>query len=132
MIIDGIGKLRARLKNWGCWLNHEAEIAPAHERCISLESRYIPEAGEVFDDETIVPATDEPELCEIRLTPNVPDAEAMNELIRTLDHLQQYSLAVTYGGAPCVMRWRRVGDHVMERLLHMAELELSVMLRKRA
>lgn len=131
-MIDGIGKLRTRLKNWGAWLNYEAEIAPHDTRCISLESRHIPEAGETWDDSTIVPAMQEPEPDEIAITPNVPDAEALNELIRELDHIQQYALAVTYGGAPCVMRWRRVGDHVMARSLDMAEMLLAEMLRKSA
>ena len=129
---DGNEKLRIRLKNWGCWLNHDAEIAPKGARCISLESRHIPDSGEIWDEQTIVPATDEPEPEEISLTPNVADAEAMNSLIRRLDHILQYSLAVTYGGAPCVMRWRRIGDHVMARSLDMAEMLLAEMLRKSA
>jgi hypothetical protein len=127
-----VGKLRTRLKNWGCWLNYEADIAPRGERCISIESKYIPEAGEVFDDQTIVTATDEPDLCEIRLTPNVTDAEAIHLYIRKLSHLQQYALALTHGGAPCVMRWRRMGDHVMSHSLEMAEIELLKMLSKSA
>ncbi|MHB1098359.1 MAG: hypothetical protein ACYCZR_02275 [Burkholderiales bacterium] len=121
-MIDGIGKLRARLRNWGDWLNWEAEIAPKGARCISLESRHIPEAGEVWDEDR-EPATP---------TPNVPDAESMNLLIRQLEHIQQYALAMTYGGAPTVMRWRRVGDHVMAHSLDMAEMMLAEMLRKTA
>lgn len=131
-MIDGIGKLRIRLKNWGCWLNYDADIAPHDAMCISLESRYQPDAGEVWGDETIVPALPEPEPDEIHLTPNVADAEAMNAMIRELDHILQYSLAVTYGGAPTVMRWRRVGDHVIARSLDMAELLLCEALKKSA
>ena len=121
-MIDGIGKLRARLSNWGNWLNWEAEIGPRGARCISIESRHLPDAGEVWEEDP------EPSMP----TPDVPDAEALNELIRELDHIQQYALAVTYGGAPCVMRWRRVGDHVMARSLKMAEMLLAEMLRKSA
>ena len=130
--MDSIGKLRTRLENWGCWQNYEAEIAPRGERCMSIESKYIPEAGEVFDEQTIVTAANEPELREIRLTPNVADAEALHLHIQKLSHLQQYVLALTHGGAPCVMRWRRLGDHVVEHSLKMAEVELLKMLVKSA
>ena len=44
---DGMGRLRSRLRNWGVWLNWEAEIGPKPARCISLESRYLAEAGEL-------------------------------------------------------------------------------------
>lgn len=116
-----IGKLRARLLNWGFWLQHEADIGPKHPRCISLESRYIAEAGDVWDD-------DEPPTP----TPNVPDAEIMDAHIRQLECLQQYVLAVTYGGMPTVMRWRRVGEHQMQHALDMAEVLLYEALEKRA
>lgn len=122
-----LSQLRSRLKNWGAWLNHDADIGPRGARCISLESRYITESGEIWDDETIVPATD---LDVVQMTPNVADAEAINLLIRQLDHLQQYSLAITYGGAPVVMRWRRVGEHQMQHALEMAEVLLGEMMRK--
>lgn len=118
---NGIGKLRARLVNWGHWLNHEAEITPRGAVCISIESRHIPELGDVCSDP-------EP----IQPTPDVPDAEALNLLIRELDTIQQYALAVTYGGLPCVFRYRRVGDHVMQRSLEMAELLLYEATRRRA
>ena len=119
---DGIGKLRARLLNWGAWLSWEAEIGPAYPRCISLESRHVPEAGDVWDD------PDEP----TRPTPNVSDAEAMEAHIRQLECLHQYCLAVTYGGQPTVMRWRRVGEHQMKHALELAELLLYEAMKKRA
>lgn len=118
---DGIWKIRARLRNWGNWVNHDADIGPKGAVCISIESRHIPELGDVCSDP-------EP----LQPTPDVPDAEALNLLIRELDQVQQYALAVTYGGLPCVFRYRRVGDSVMQRSLEMAELLLYEMARKRA
>lgn len=118
---DGIGKLRARLRNWGHWCNHDADIGPRGAVCISIESRHIPDLGDVWD---------EPE--PIQPTPDVPDAEALNLLIRELDQIQQYALAVTYGGMPCVFRFRRIGDHVMQRSLEMAELLLYEATKRRA
>lgn len=116
-----MSKLRARLLNWGVWLSWEAEIGPKGARCISLESRYVPELGEVWaDDDPVMP------------TPNVADAEQMEAHIRQLDCLQQYALAVTYGGAPTVMRWRRVGEHAMAHALEQAEFLLYESMRKSA
>lgn len=116
-----LSKLRARLLNWGYWLNYDADIGPKGARCISLESRHIPEAGEVWEDsEPAIP------------TPNVADAEMLEAHIRQLDCIQQYALAVTYGGAPTVMRFRRVGEHAMQNSLEQAEFLLYEALRKRA
>lgn len=116
-----LSKLRARLLNWGAWLNWEAEIGPRGAKCISLESKYIPELGEVWsDDEPTMP------------TPNVADAEMLEAHIRQLECLQQYALAVTYGGAPTVMRWRRVGEHAMAHALEQAEFLLYESMKKRA
>ena len=120
-MIDTIGKLRARLRNWGIWCNHENEIGPQPARCISLESRHVPEAGDVWaEDEPCPPC------------PDVPDAEALHLHIRALCRMQQYALAVEYGGAPCVMRWRRVGEHNHRHSLEMAELLLYESLKKTA
>lgn len=119
---DGIGKLRARLRNWGNYQHYLASIGPEPVRCISLESRYIPDAGNVWDDD------DEPP----RPTPDVPDAEALHLHIRELCEMQQYALAVEYGGTPCVMRWRRVGEHVLQHSLEMAEVLLYEAMKKRA
>lgn len=119
---DGIGKLRARLLNWGVWLNWEAEIGPDDAKCISLESRHIPDSGDVWDD------ADEPSLP----TPNVSDAEVMEAHIRQLECLQQYCLAVTYGGMPSVFRFRRVGEHVMQQQLELAEVLLYEATKRRA
>ena len=121
-MIDGMGKLRARLLNWGYWLAHDADIGPKPSRCISLESRYIAEAGDVWDD------ADEPPTP----TPNVSDAEAMEAHIRQLEWLQRYVLAVTYGGMPAVFKFRRIGDHVLAQQLDIAEALLYEMLKKRA
>jgi hypothetical protein len=119
---DGIGKLRARLLNWGVWLNWEAEIVPDGARCVSLESRHIPDSGDVWND------ADEPTLP----TPNVSDAETMESHIRQLEWIQQYCLAVTYGGMPCVFRFRRIGEQVMAHQLELAELLLYESLKRRA
>ena len=121
-MIDGIGKLRTRLLNWGVWLNWEAEIGPKPARCISLESRHVPDSGEVWDD------ADEPTMP----TPNVSDAETMEAHIRQLECIQQYCLAVTYGGMPAVFRFRRIGEHVMKQQLDLAEVLLYESLRKTA
>jgi len=118
---DGIGKIRARLRNWGVWLNWEAEIIPDGARCVSLESKHIPETGEVWSD-------DEPSMP----TPDVSDAEAMEAHIRHLECIQQYCLAVTYGGLPTVFRFRRVGEQVMAQQLAMAEVLLYEATRRRA
>ena len=119
---DGIGRLRARLLNWGYWLQHENDIGPRPARCISLESRYIAEAGDVFDDE------DAPTVP----TPNVSDAELLQAHIRNLEWLQQYCLAIAYGGMPTVFRFRRIGEYVMEQQLILAETMLYESLRKTA
>ena len=120
--MDGMGKLRARLLNWGYWLQHENDIGPKPAHCISLESRYIAEAGDVFDDEAAPTVP----------TPNVSDAEKMEAHIRELEWLQRYVLAVTYGGMPAVFRYRRIGEHVLAQQLEMAELLLYESLRKTA
>ena len=114
-------QLYARLSNWGCWLTYEAEIGPAGARCISIESRHLPDAGDVWD---------EVEPCQ--QTPDVPDAEAMQQLIRQLDHVEQVCLAQHYGGIPAVFRYRRIGEHAMQKLLENAEIMLCDMLRKTA
>ena len=109
--MDNLAKLRARLVNWGNWCNWEAEIAPDDARCVSIESRYVPELGDVWTEtEPSHPA------------PDVPDAESMNEIIRKLDKNIQYALALTYGGVHCVMRHRRMGEHNIEHSLKMAEV----------
>lgn len=120
---DGMGRIRARLLNWGVWLNWEAEIGPDGARCVSLESRHIPDSGDVWDDIDAEPSLP---------TPNVSDAEIMEAHIRQLEWVQQYCLAVTYGGMPCVFRFRRIGEHQMKHALDMAEILLYEMLKKRA
>lgn len=112
------GTLYRRLRNWGEWLNYEAEIAPADARCVSLESRYIAEAGEVWDPS------------EPRSIPDVIDAEAMQAMVRTLDVIEQYALAVRYGGMPCVMRFRRMSGVVHDKMADNAERALEAMLKK--
>lgn len=103
-------------------MNWDAQSGPAPARCISLESRYLAEAGDVFDDEV------DPTMP----VPNVPDAEIMEAHIRQLEYMEQYCLAVVYGGMPCVMRFRRVGEYVMEQMIANAEANLYEMLKKRA
>lgn len=112
--------LYRRLRNWGHWLNYEADIGPKGARCISIESRHMPDAGDVWEP-------DEPEII-----PDVPDAEAINILIRELDTVEQYALSVRYGGMPCVIRWRRMSGAVHDKLADNAEILLCEMLRKSA
>ena len=114
------GTLYRRLRNWGEYLSYEAEIGPADARCISIESRYIPEAGDVFEPS------------EPRSIPDVTDAEAMQVLIRALDVVEQYALAVRYGGMPCVMRFRRMSGAVHDKLADNAEVLLAERLKKSA
>lgn len=124
---DGIGKLRARLRNYGYWVLHESEVGPAAPRCISLESRHIPDAGDVFEPVISIPM------------PNVADAEKLHEHIKRLDHMQQYCLIARImcmigmeSEYPAVFKLRRVGDYAMEKLADMAEETLDEMLKKRA
>lgn len=106
--------LRAKLVNWGEWLKYESDIGPTPVRAVSLESRYIPEAGDVFDDEPISRIT----------APCVADAEALQRLISGLELMMQYALAVRYAGYPAVMRMRRVGEHAMVKLADNGEIIL--------
>ncbi len=115
------GKLHARLRNWGEYLTWEADIGPKGARCISIESRHIPELGEVWDDPDPVQAT-----------PDVADAEAMQALIRKLDWLEQHCLALHWGGIPAVFRHRRISEAVMTKMLANAETLLVEMMRKSA
>lgn len=119
IIVDA--SLRKRLRNWGEWLNFEAEIGPAPDRCRSLESRCIPDTGEVWD-----------EVVELHIVPDVTDAEVMERLIRQLGCAERWALAMRYGGAGAVMRWRRMGEHALERLADNAEITLMDFLRKSA
>jgi hypothetical protein len=114
-------RLTVRLRNWGDWLGHDAHIGPKPQCCISIESRYIGELGDVWT---------EPEPPSI--TPDVSDAEAMQELIRKLDCIEQHCLALRYGGLPTVMRWRRVSEAAMNRMADNAEILLVEMMRKSA
>lgn len=114
-------QLQTRLLNWGNYQHYLASIGPDPVRCLSYESRYIQEAGNVWDDDETT-----------RPTPNVADAEALDLYIRELSGLHRYALALEYGGAPCVLRWRRMGAYVHSHSLALAEVELCEMMRKRA
>lgn len=123
--MEGMGKLRARLLNYGYWVLHEADVGPAAPRCISLESRYMPDAGDVFEATVVRPM------------PNVADAERLHEHIKRLEHMQQYCLIariMTMIGMeseyPAVFRMRRVGDYAMQKLADMAEENIRESLRK--
>lgn len=109
-----LNDLHGELRNWGHWLNDDSRLGPATVHCGSYESRYLPEAGHVWDEDL------EPS----RATPNVADAEAMHVRVRKLDALEQYALAVLYGGYSAVFRYRRIGDSVMKKLLDNAEARL--------
>lgn len=113
--------LRKRLNNWGIWLNFEAEIGPAPDRCRSLESRSLPETGDVWAAEV-----------ELHIIPDVTDAEVMESLIRQLQCAERWALAMRYGGAGAVMRWRRMSEYALEKLADNAEVTLADFLRKSA
>ena len=124
---DSIGKLRARLINYGYWLMYDAAIAPEGTRCVSLESRFNPEAGDVFEAVEVMP------------TPNVSDADALHMLIKQLDNMTQYCLVARImemigqpSEYPAVFRMRRVSDHAMKKLADNAEVFLYESLKKRA
>ena len=112
-------RLILRLKNWGEWLGYEANIGPAPEKCVSIESRYLGELGDVWD---------EPEPPSI--TPDVSDAEALHQLIRQLDSVEQHCLALRYGGLPAVFRYRRISEAALQRMADNAEILLMDMLKK--
>lgn len=114
-------RLVVRLRNWGDWLGYDAHIGPSHPCCISIESRHIPETGEVWDDPE--PPT---------ITPDVSDAEAMQQLIRNLDQVEQHCLALRYAGMPSVFRFRRISEAALNRMADNAEILLMDMLRKSA
>lgn len=113
------GTLYRRLRNWGEWLNYDAQIGPKPARCISIESRHIPDTGDVWEEDR-----------ECEAAPDVPDAEAMQALVRTLDVVEQCALAVRYGGMPCVMRFRRMSGVVHDKMADNAEILLEAMLKK--
>ena len=113
-------KLRQHLHNWGDWLNHDAEIGPAPERCISIESTYVPEAGDVFETDR-----------ETHAIPNVADAEAINRHIQRLDYLQVFCLSLRYGGIPAVIRMRRISEDVQNKQADNAETLLADIIGKR-
>ena len=106
-------KLRLRLINWGIWLNYEADLGPKSTCCKSLESRHLADTGDVWAEDDPSP-----------IVPNVTDAEDLHALIVGLDIMQQYALAVRYGGSPAVFRVRRVGEHAMRKLADNAEILL--------
>lgn len=114
-------KLRKRLNNWGDWLNYDAEIGPAPDKCRSLESRCLAEAGDVFDDERLP-----------TVVPDITDAENMQSLIRTLDCAERWALAIRYGGECSVMKWKRMDEHALCKLADNAEVLLSDMVREAA
>lgn len=111
--------LARRLVNWGLWCNYEAETGPEYPRCCSFESTHIAEVGDTTTDDR---RAENP-------VPDIDDAEKMDKLIKQLNRNEQYVLALTYGGAPAVMRWRRLGDFVMRRALDSAFEHLQVMLK---
>lgn len=115
-------RLAWRLRNWGNWLNFQTDIGPPLVKCVSIESRHIAEAGEVWEDE---PSPPQP-------IPDVTDAEQMEKLISGLGLMERYCLAVRYAGYPAVIRMRRVGDRAMDKLADNGEILLFEMLRKRA
>jgi hypothetical protein len=116
------GRFYARLRNWGDWLCYDASIGPMDAVCISIESRHIPEAGEVWEDD--------PEPAQV--IPDVTDAEAIHALVRQLDTMEQICLAMRYGGLPAVFRPRRISEHAQKRMADNAEILLFERLKKSA
>jgi len=110
--------LHERLRNWGDWLCHDADIGPKPARCISIESTHIAELGDVHVDEVC----SEP-------IPNVADAERLNAIIQRLDYLERLCISLRYGGIPAVFRMRRIGDHMMQEAADRAELQVSEMMQ---
>lgn len=122
-MIDGI--LRLRLANYGYWVLHDAEVGPAAPRCLSIESRHIPDAGDVFDAPSTIPC------------PDVADAEVLHGYIKRLDHMQQYCLIARImkeigmmDEYPAVFRMKRVGDYAMDKMANAAESLLSLAIQK--
>ena len=113
--------LKWRLLNWGRWLCYDAHIGPKPPCCISIESKHVPETGEVWSD---------PEPPEI--VPDVSDAESLQQLIRQLDHMEQLCLSLRYGGMPAVFRMRRISEYAQNKLADNAEILLIEWLRKSA
>lgn len=111
--------LGRRLVNWGLWCNYEAETGPEYPRCNSFESTHVAEIGDTTTDDR---HTENP-------VPDIDDAEKMDNLIKSLGRNEQYVLALTYGGAPTVMRWRRLGDFVMRRALDSAFEKLQALIK---
>lgn len=114
-------KLAKRLRNWGEWCNYDAEIGPPHDRCRSLESKALADTGDVWD-----------EAPEVHVVPDITDAEAMDVLIRNLHCAERWALAIRYAGSGAVIRWRRIGEHALEKLANNAEILLSDMVREKA
>lgn len=104
--------LRSELENWAAWLNYDAAMAPDQARCRSIEARYAGDVGDVLDG------------AEPSLTPDVPAAERLQAIIRTLPLLEQYALAIHYAGAPAVLRWRRVSEFVHHKSVQNAEAKI--------
>lgn len=114
-------KIKARLINWGHWTNYDAHIGPKPPCCVSIESKHIPELGDVWDD---------PEPPEI--VPNVADAESINGLIQQMEYLERLCLSLRYGGLPAVFRQRRISERVQNQIADNAELMLVEWLKKSA
>lgn len=113
--------LQERLRNWGEWLCHDADIGPKPARCISIESTHIAELGDVHTDD----------ICSEPI-PNVADAERMNAIIQRLDYLERLCISLRYGGIPAVFRMRRIGESTMETLANNAEIKVHDALKKAA
>lgn len=114
--VDQLGR---RLVNWGLWCNYDADTGPEHPRCRSFESTHVAEIGDTTTDDR---HADNP-------VPDIDDAEKMDRMIKLLGRNEQYVLALTYGGAPAVMRWRRLGDFVQRRALESAFEHLHAILK---
>lgn len=117
-------RLIARLKNWGRYI-YDVENGPENPCCMSIECTYVPDAGDVFDDD---PAP--------LLTYNAVDAERLESVIRGLESMERYCLTATvldWLDLPLyavVFRTKRVGVAYMERQTNNALVKLELWLEK--
>lgn len=108
------------LENWGQWLRHDAHIGPESVRCMSAESRHVPDAGEIWDGDLHIVSV-----------PDVDRAEMLDEIIRAhLGRMHQIALAVRYGGMPAVFRVVRTLERSMIDMADEAERHLQWIIEK--
>lgn len=111
--------LKARLINWGEWLAYEIDIGPKSARCISLESRYLPEAGDVWEDDPLPP----------RIVPDCHDAEVIHKFVQKLPRMERVAIEMAYGGHGVMLKTPRMGEYAFKRLKMNAEILLENLIK---